>query len=438
MIPNQVRALTLALLLNCLVFPVPVSAAQEPQETPEQQEESSPADRQDKENQGTPPDQAEPSQSDELTEPNDATGEDAGPQRPTRRPGLLPVSLTAEVDLGSRPVGPALFHRRALVVATSGGELLSLDAVTLVTRWKLGMPGAELFPPCRVPNGVLVASSPGTVMLVQPETGEILNEVSIGSPIASSPTCDGSILFFATPDSEVLAYDVGQWKEKWRSKLQASPLAMTLGAGLLLVSDNAGGLNALEMETGTLRWQFQGPGNLEAPAVFDDAGERLYIGDTAGFFYSISVRDGKVQYRWANGAAIAHAALLEEDRLFVVSYANTLFCYRTGNGHELWRTNLPGRPAAAPVRVRRRVVVLTLNGQVSEYLPGGQAAPLAYDAPDDILPYPTFLPAGMALPLRSGKLLLLHSREPTPSEAVEPSEGEESEDEIEEELPDPN
>ncbi|MGH9461777.1 MAG: PQQ-binding-like beta-propeller repeat protein [Vicinamibacteria bacterium] len=348
---------------------------------------------------------------------------------------MLPLAPAAEIDLGSRPVGPALFNRRALVVATTAGELLSLDAATLATQWKLGMPGAELFTPCLVPSGVLVASSSGSLMLVRPETGEILNEKSVGSPIAPSPTCDGNTLFLATPDSEVLAYDVEQWEETWRTKLQASPLTMTVGAGLLLVSDSAGGLNALNVGTGALRWQFQGPGNLEARAVFDDAGERLYIGDTAGFFYAISVRDGRVHYRWSNGAAIAHAALLEEDRLFVVSYANTLFCYRTGNGHELWRTNLPGRPAGAPVHVRRRVVVLTLNGQVSEYLAGGQAAPLAYNAPDEVLPYPTFLPAGMVLPLRSGKLLLLRSRDPTPAEAAEPGAGEE---ELEDEIPEPD
>jgi hypothetical protein len=425
MMPYQVRVLTLALLLYCSVFPVfPMRAnpAQEPR---------------DEKTEGSPPDQAERSQSAQPTGP-DATTPQGAEAKPPRRAGLLPLAPAAEIDLGSRPVGPALFHRRALVVATSGGELLSLDAETLVTQWKLGMPGAELFTPCLVPSGVLVASRSGSLMLVRSETGEILGEKSVGSPIALSPTCDGSTLFVATSDSEVLAYDVEQRKETWRSKLTASPLTMTVGAGLLLVSDSAGGLNALEVATGAVRWQFQGRGNLEARPVFDDAGERLYLGDTAGFFYSISVRDGKVHYRWANGAAIAHAALLEEDRLFVVSYANTLFCYRTGNGHELWRTNLPGRPAGAPFRVRRRVVVLTLNGQVSEYLAGGQPAPLAYNAPDDILPYPTLLPTGMVLPLRSGKLLLLRSREPTPAEAAEPGAAGEDEQELEDEIPEPD
>ncbi len=389
MISNQVRALSLAFLLPFLAVPIPVPASQEPSETA----------------------------------PAEEAGENPQVQRPTRRPGLLPLSLIAEVDLGSRAVGPALFHEEALVVATARGEVLSLDAATLETRWKLGMPGAELFPPVLLPNGILIASRSGNLILLQPETGEILTERSVGPSLALSPIWDGRTLFLATPDREVMAYDVEERKESWRSKIQDPPLAMTSGAGLLLVSDRSGGLHALDALTGALRWQFQGRGNFEAQAAFDDAGERFYLGDTAGFLYSISVREGKVHYRWANGAAITHSALLEEDCLFVVSYANTLFSYRPGNGHELWRANLPGRPAAAPVRARRRLVVLTLNGQVAEYAAaGGQPGPQIYAAPDDILPYPTFVPRGMALPLRSGKLLLLVTSRPAPSESVEPDE----------------
>ncbi len=405
MISKQVRALTLGFLLTFLAVPSPDSASQEPTEALQQDESSS---------------DAEPAEEAEATEENPQ------PARPARRPGLLPLSLIAEIDLGSQAVGPALFHEKALVVATAAGEVLSIDGATLETRWKLGLPGAELFPPRLLGDGILIASRSGNLVLLQPKTGEILTERSVGPSLALSPIWDGRTLFLATPDREVMAYDVEERKELWRSKLQDPPLAMTSGAGLVLVSDRSGGLHAFEALTGELRWQFQGRGNFEAQATFDDAGERLYLGDTAGFLYSISVREGKVHYRWANGAAITHSALLEEDRLFVVSYANTLFSYRTGNGHELWRTNLLGRPAAAPGRVRRRLVVLTLNGHVAEYAAGGgQPGPQIYTAPDDILPYPTFVPGGMALPLRSGKLLLLVTSRPAPSESVDPGEGEE-------------
>ena len=404
MMANHVRLLVLSAALAAGSQPLLAYAPQEAQN-------GAPAER-------APSPPTTPTESQDENPPASAPGSE--PQRPTRRAGLLPLAVGAEINLPSRPVGPALLHDKTLVLATTAGELLSLDAATLVTRWKLGMPGEKLFTPCLVAGGVLVASAAGNLVLVQPDTGEILKESPLGSPIVSTPSCDPSLLYLATPDHEVLAYDLQEWKEIWRTKLQAPLIGLSRVSGLVLASDDAAGLNALDAANGALRWQFQGRGNIDAPAVFDEKEDRLYVGDTGGFFYSISARDGNVRYRWANGGAIAQPALLEEDRLMVVSYANTLFCYRTGNGHELWRTNLPGRPAFAPVHVRRRLVVLTLNGQVSEYLPGGQPSPLIYQAPDDILPYPTFLPGGLVLPLRSGKLLLLETREPTPAEAAQP------------------
>lgn len=380
MIANQVRAFGLALLILMSPGVAPVSAGQA---TPGEDEET--------------------------------------PQRPARRPGLLPLSLAVEADLGSRAVGPAVFHEGFLVIATAAGEVMSLDAATLEARWKLGLPQSELFPPLLLPNAILVASRSGSLMLLDPGTGAIQAEISIGSSLAAAPSWDGETLFLATDERDVMAYDIDTKKEIWRTRLQDPALTLTPRAPLLLVSDRSGGLNALESATGALRWQFQGRGNFEAPARFDEAGERLYLGDTGGYFYSIAARDGKVHYRWPLGAAIVDPVLLEEDRLFVVSYANTLFCYRTGNGHELWRANLPGRPAAAPFRVRRRVVVLTLNRRVIEFAAGGQPAPQVYVPPEDVLPYPVLLPQGFLLPLRSGQLLLLRTARPAPSdEATDP------------------
>ena len=357
-----------------------------------------------------PPQQIEPP----IEEPLEPASPEE-PTRPSRRPGVLPLAVVAEIDLRAQTVGPALYYRSSLIVATELGEVLSLDAKTGGLLWKLGFPGAELLPPRLLPQGVLVATRSGTVFLLESETGEIQFEEPTGVSILLPPSWRESVLFLATPESEIVAFDIEEMREIWRSQLTDLPLAMSVGGNLLAVSDRSGGLHALDAETGRLRWQFQGRGNFESPAAFDDRGQRLFLGDTGGYFYSLSADNGKVQYRWATGAAIPLPPRVEEDRLFLASYANTLFCYRLGNGHELWRANLPGRPAFAPVRVRRRVVVVTLDGKVAEYASGGQAGTPIYAAPEDILPAPTFTLEGMSLPLRSGKLLLLQTRRPAPT-----------------------
>ena len=348
----------------------------------------------------------------EGSEQDDAeVDEEKGPKR---QPGLLPLEQLAEVDLGSRPVGPALFYEDALIVVTQAGEALSLDSKSGDLLWKLGLPGSKLLPPSLHSEAPLIVSRAGTLFLVDPATGTISKQLSTDTSPILPPVSSEEVIFLATTDSSVVAYHVEEAREIWRSPLQDVPLAMAIGGSLLVVSDGAGALHALEAETGALRWQFQSPGTFEAPAAFDSAKERLFLGDTAGLFYSLSVRDGRVHYRWASGAAIPFSALVEEDRVFVATYANTLFCYRPRNGHELWRANLPGRPAASPERVRRRVVVVTFDGQVVEYGPGGTRDAPLYTAPREILPAPTLILGGLALPLRSGRLLLLQTKAPPP------------------------
>ncbi len=348
----------------------------------------------------------------EGSEPDDAEGDEE--KGPKRRPGLLPLVLLAEVDLGARPIGPALLYQDSLIVVTEAGEALSLDSKTGDLLWKLGLPGSKLLPPCLFSEALLIVNSTGTLLLVDPTTGTIQDELSTGISPALPPICQGSVVFLATAERVIIGYDVENRQEIWRAAIQELPLAMAVGDDFLVVSDRAGALHALDSKTGLIQWQFQGRGTFPAPVVFDSKNERLYIGDTRGFFYSLSVRTGKVHYRWASGAAIPLSPLVEEDRIYVASYANTLFCYRPGNGHELWRVNLPGRPAASPVRALRRIVVVTLDGQVAEYGSGGTTGAPLYTAPREILPAPTLIPGGLALPLRSGRLLLLQTKAPTP------------------------
>ena len=67
----------------------------------------------------------------------------------------------------------------------------------------------------------------------------------------------------------------------------------------------------------------------------------------------------------STGASIRSAVLLEDKRIYVATFANSLYAFHSGNGTELWRANLPGRPATGPKRVRNRLLVPTLDGEFS-------------------------------------------------------------------------
>ncbi|MFQ5791645.1 MAG: PQQ-binding-like beta-propeller repeat protein [Acidobacteriota bacterium] len=337
--------------------------------------------------------------------------------------GLSPLRLVAELELGvlprSRLRAPVHFHdSRRLMVVTDRGEVASFDTQTGALLWFLGLPIGRLFSPQSLPSAVLISNRDGRLLQVDPVTGRILRQDSIPGPLVLPPLRGESAFFFAAPDGEVFAYDSALSAELWRVGTGATTRALVADGSLLVLSGDDGTLIGLETASGEERWRFHGRGAFVAPALIDAAGERVYIGDGAGDFYALSAAEGKVRYRWETGASIEHSVLAEEDQLFVVSYANTLFCYRASNGHELWRANLPGRPASGPVRVGRRVAVVTLDGDVVEFdasLGRRQGDP--YRTPSEIFPAPKIRAPYAALTLRTDKIVLLQTVSPASPQA---------------------
>ena len=169
--------------------------------------------------------ETQPEQEEEKA--NDAEGDEEEGSK--RRPGLLPLVPLAEVDLGSRPISPALFYEGSLIVVTEAGEALSLDSKTGDLLWKLGLPGSKLLPPCLFSEALLIVNGAGTLLLVDPATGTIQDELSTGISPALPPICQDSVVFLATAERVIIGYDVENRQEIWRAAIQEPPLAMAVG-----------------------------------------------------------------------------------------------------------------------------------------------------------------------------------------------------------------
>lgn len=356
--------------------------------------------------------------------PETAAEQQAETAPPPPPPGLLPLKEVAEIDTVGYPGAPLLVHEGLLIVVSREGVVEAYNVQTGAFCWKLGFPGRELLSPRPVPEGLLLSLRRGAVIQVEVLTGKILKETPTPIPLAIAPLPGGTVYHLASFEGEIVAYDPLSGNTLWRASSGEPPAALARGDGLVVVSGARGSLTAMEAGSGEIRWRLRGRGAFAAPAVFDAKGEKLYVGDEAGTFYCVSTKNGKIDYRWETGAAIASPALIEADVVYVVSYANTLFAYRAGSGNELWRVNLPGRPASGPVRVGLRLVVATLDGQIVEVNPfeRGRLGSQPYQAPSNIRPAPAFAPPYAALTLYTGGVLLLETGSPpVPAKEQEPT-----------------
>ena len=139
---------------------------------------------------------------------------------------------------------------------------------------------------------------------------------------------------------------------------------------LLLVSLGSGGVAAVAASpgttSGTVRWQAAGAGPVTGPVVPFPAERLAFFGDEGGDLTAVDLESGRERWRWELAEGFHHQPLLSRGRLFAATKANSLYCFDAKRGGQRWRAALPGRPAAAPLRIAGAILVVTRDGLLVE------------------------------------------------------------------------
>jgi len=123
---------------------------------------------------------------------------------------------------------------------------------------------------------VALASSDGTVLVLDSRTGEKLWQVALGQPLGAGVGHDGRIVAIMTQNNELVALEAG--RELWRQRLAAPSFTAPLVAGarvFVLSADRA--VTAFDGQTGRRIWTQQRQGE---PLVLRQPGILLAVGDT--------------------------------------------------------------------------------------------------------------------------------------------------------------
>jgi outer membrane protein assembly factor BamB len=125
-------------------------------------------------------------------------------------------------------------------------------------------------------HNVAVASSDGTVAVLDAQTGRDVWRVALNTPIAAGVGSDGKVVAVVTKANEVVALRDGH--ELWRQKLSAQAFTAPFVAGarvFVLAADRS--VNAFDGQTGRKLWAQQRPNE---PLVLRQSGVMLAVGDT--------------------------------------------------------------------------------------------------------------------------------------------------------------
>lgn len=142
-----------------------------------------------------------------------------------------------------------------------------------------------------------VASSDGTVAVLDAQTGRDVWRIALNTPIAAGVGSDGKVVAVVTRANEVIALRDG--RELWRQKLNAQVFTAPFVAGervFVLAADRS--VNAFDGQTGRKLWVQQRPSE---PLVLRQSGVMLAVGDTlvlglAGRLAGLNPANGSI--RW--------------------------------------------------------------------------------------------------------------------------------------------
>ena len=135
---------------------------------------------------------------------------------------------------------------------------------------------------------------------------------------------------------------------KRRLPIDATPV---ISGGVVYVGNKEGRFFAINLEDGSLLWEFKADGPVSGPAaVF---GDQVFFGDNYGLFYALKTADGSEAWRFETDDQIEGGVnVLQSDdglvRVFFGSNDFYLYCLNAESGEMLWKHETQNMVVATP------------------------------------------------------------------------------------------
>ena len=197
-------------------------------------------------------------------------------------------------------------------------------------------------------NLIALASSNGSVLVMDPKTGVDVWRTSVNSPLAAGVGFDGKVAAVISRNNELIALSGG--REMWRQRMAAQSFTAPLVAGgriFVLGADRS--VSAFDMESGRRIWLQQRAGEA---LVLSQGGVLLAVGDTlvvglSGRLVGMNPQNGSA--RWEVAIAnprgtndverlvdLVSQVSRDADRICVRAFQSAIGCVNAARGTLLW------------------------------------------------------------------------------------------------------
>lgn len=257
---------------------------------------------------------------------------------------MLPASASWELDLNNDLVAaPVLFGERGYF-PIEGDRVAAYDIRHGTLLWIA--PVAARYQPV-VGEGLVFVVERDRVTALHDDTGTVAWRTPLADEISAPLVWARGWLIATTSSGGVLAFRASDGGTIWTRTLDRAirPSTAVEYDRVYLALDD-GRIAALQIETGDTIWERRLGGPAAEILALDD---RVFVGSTDNYFYSLRARDGAVLWRWSTGADVVGRPVADRRHVYFVSLDNVLRALDRNNGAQRWKRALPIRPTRGPV-----------------------------------------------------------------------------------------
>ena len=306
---------------------------------------------------------------------------------------FFPTRAVWTLALNNGLAQPPVYDARRGYFPIAGDRLVAYDMKTGEQLWTVS--ASPVMPLACGDDLIFVPAKDGMIAL-HADDGSAAWRLPLDDTIAVPPVWDNGWLILATDGGTIVAISAKDGRTIWRRDLGVVPHARpALAADRVYIPLANTYVVALNVATGEEIWSRRLGGDPNDILALDD---RIYLGSTDNYAYCLNAATGTVEWRYVTGADVIGVPAYDDDRVYIVSFDNTIRALSRRSGVQLWFKQLPLRPTSGAVRAGATI------------LAAGQATTLPmYNARDGApvgsltAPHELAAPAQIVAPSASGQ-----------------------------------
>lgn len=259
---------------------------------------------------------------------------------------------------------PVIGNDGMVYVASKDGKMYAIDGSTGAMKWEFAAQNSvfEMHSTAAIGSDdtLYFGSSGGNIFALDGKTGAVKWTYAAGRPVNSSPLLDGAgILYVGTGDAfdtgsgSLLAIDSSTGTKKWETVttngVESSP---SQGAnGTIYIGDggfDTGNVYAIDSSTGAIQWTWAAPSGVESsPSIGEDG--TVYVGvRNAGGLFALNPNTGSLIWSYSAFDVRDCPSIGADGSLYFGSSDNNIYAL-TSSGQLKWKFQTGDQCKATPV-----------------------------------------------------------------------------------------